>query len=226
MAAWGLRTALVVALLIGVGSPRIARAQSTRPPPQVTVRALVHVESPEPVDLERETGDRDDPFSIACTSPCDEWVPASGRYRIAGSGMRASGRFELRAGSGRETLVASPASSAAFGIGIGAIVVGGIAIAFGALGLLSVSFNDDPSGSSDEGPPILALGLIGGGLVAEATGVTLVVLNAHTRVRQTSVLDPSTMSSSSLFPSEVPHRAAAPPGYPQTASWPLLRLAF
>jgi hypothetical protein len=226
MAASGRRTALVVALLIGVGSPGIARAQSTAPPSQVPGSVLVHIESPEPVDLERETGDRRDPFYVACTSPCDEWVPATGKYRIAGSGTRASRRFALLANAGRETVVVSPASSAAFGIGIAAIVVGALAAGIGALSLLSASFADDPNGSSGNGPPYLALGLTAGGLAAEACGIVLVVLNAGSRVNQTTAFGPSAKSSSGLFPSDVAHRGAPIPGYPPAASWPLLRLAF
>jgi hypothetical protein len=226
MAACGRRTALVLALSIGVASPGIARAQSTPPPSQVPGSVLVHIESPEPVDLERETGDRHDPFYVACASPCDEWVPASGKYRIAGGGTRASRRFELLAKGGRETVVVSPASSAAFGIGIAVIVVGAVAAGLGALALLSASFGDDPNGSSGSGPPYLALGVTAGGLAAEAGGIVLVVLNAGSRVNQTTAFGPSAKSSSGLFPSDVARRGAPIPCYPPAASWPLLRLAF
>jgi hypothetical protein len=224
MAAWGRRTAFVVALLIGAGSAHIAHAQSTLSPSQVPGRVLVHIESPGSVDLERETGDRRDPFYVTCSSPCDEWVPASGVYRIGGSGTRASRRFELRANSGRETLVVSPASSAVFDIGIGLMVVGAAAIAIGGLALVWGPFSEGSNGSS--GPPYLALGAVGGGLVAEGGGILLVVLNASSRVDQTSMLGPSARSSSGLFPSEVPHGGAPVPCYPRPASWPLLRLAF
>jgi hypothetical protein len=215
-----------MALLMGVGSPRIARAQSTPPPAQVPSSVLVHIESPEPVDLERETGDRRDPFYVACTSPCDERVPATGRYRIAGRNTRASRRFELRANSGRETVVVSPASSAAFGVGIGVIVVGAVAVAIGTLWFLSASLAEDPNGSSDPGALRFALGVIGGGLVAAAGGIALAVLNGRSHVDQTMVSVPGAKSSSTLVPSDVPHRGAPVPGYPQMPSWPLLRLAF
>jgi hypothetical protein len=224
MAAWARRTALVVALSIGANSPRIARAQAT--PFQVPGSVFVHIESPEPVDLERATGDRHDPFYVACTSPCDEWVPATGKYRIAGGGTRASRRFELLANAGRETLVVSPASKAAFVIGIVAMVVGAAAAGIGALGLLSTAFSDDPNGSSGDGPRNLALGVIAGGLATEAGGIILLVLNAGSRVDQTTAFGPSAKSSSGLFPSDVAHRGPPIPGYPPAASWPLLRFAF
>jgi hypothetical protein len=226
MAAWGWRTAFPVAFLIGVGSPRLALAQSSPSPSQVPGSVLVHIESPQPVDLERETGDRHDPFDVACTSPCDEWVPATGRYRIAGGGTRGSRRFELLANAGRETVVVSPASSTAFGIGIAAIVVGAAAIAIGSLGVLANSFSDDPNGSSDNGRRNLALGVVVGGLVVEGGGIALVVLNASSRVDQTTAFGPSVKSSSAPFPSDVAHRGAPIPGYPSAASWPLLRLTF
>jgi hypothetical protein len=130
----------------------------------------------------------------------------------------------LSTSSGRETLVVSPASSAGFGIGIGLIVIGAAAIVIGGLALAWAPFGENPKGSS--GPPYLALGAIGGGLLAEGGGIALVVLNASSRVDQTSMLGPSAKSSSGLFPSEVPHGGAPVPGYPRPASWPLLRLAF
>jgi hypothetical protein len=130
----------------------------------------------------------------------------------------------LRAYSGRETVVVSPASSAAFGIGIGLIVVGAAAVAIGGLALLGATLGEDPN--SPSGPPYSALGVVGGGLVAEAGGIALVVLNASSRVAQMSILRPSGTSSSGLFTSEVPHRGAPVPWYPRPVSWPLLRLAF
>jgi hypothetical protein len=206
MGAWGRRTAVVVALWIGAFSAHIANAQSARSPSQDPDRVVVHIESPGSVDLERETGDRRDPFWVMCTSPCDARVPASGGYRIGGSGTRASRRFELSTSSGRETLVVSPASSAAFGIGIGLIVIGAAAIVIGGLAFVWAPFGENPNGPS--GPPYLALGAIGGGLLAEGGGIALVVLNASSRVDQTSML------------------GAPVPGYPRPASWPLLRLSF
>jgi hypothetical protein len=39
---------------------------------------VVQIESPQPVDLERDTGNGRDPFYAACSSRCDEAVPATG----------------------------------------------------------------------------------------------------------------------------------------------------
>jgi hypothetical protein len=121
----------------------------------------------------------------------------------------------------------SPSSSIAFGIGIAAIVLGAVATGIGALGWLSDGFSDDPNGSSGNAVPLdLALGIMAGGLVAEAGGIVLVVLNAGSRVHQTTAFGPSAKSSSGLFPSDVAHRGAPIRGYPSATSWPLLRLAF
>jgi hypothetical protein len=221
MAAGGWKTAVLGALLIGVGSPPFALAQSSTAPSQVPGSVLVHIESAEPVDLELETGDRRDPLYVACRSPCDKWVPASGMYRIAGGGTRASRRFILLANAGRETVVVSPARSTEFVIGIAAIVVGAVATSIGAFGLLANLFaGPDASGNG------LLVGAIAGGLAVEAGGIALVSLNASSRVHQTTALGPSARSSSALLPPEVAHRGAPIPGYPRAASWPLLRVTF
>ncbi|HZU84241.1 MAG TPA: hypothetical protein VE987_15030 [Polyangiaceae bacterium] len=223
------RAAFVVVLVIVIGSPRIARAQSgsASAPEQVPGSVLLHIESPDPVDLQRETGDRRDPFYVACTSPCDEWVPATGRYRIIGGGTRASRRFELLASSGRETVVVSPASSTGFGVGIAGIAIGAAALGIGVLGLLlSALPSDDPNGPTSNGPPTWELGLIAGGLVAAAGGVTLVVLNASSHVHQTTAAGPSLRSWSGFSASDGARREAAVPRYAPAVSWPLLRIAF
>jgi hypothetical protein len=222
MTARGWRTALAVAFSIGAISPGFARAQPATS--QVPGRVLVHIESPQPVDLERETGDRHDPFEVACTSPCDAWVPAIDNYRIAGSGTRASRPFELLADGGHETVVVSPASSTAFGFGVAAMVVGAAALALGGLALLANIWSDDPTGGN--GPRDLAFGVVVGGLAVEGGGIALVVLNASSRVDQTTAFGPRARFSSALFPSDVAHRGAPIPGYPSAAGWPLLRLTF
>lgn len=230
----GMRIALVAALLIGVGSPRFALAQSSSRtseeswPPLLGVSpvpgsVLVHIESPAPVDLEHETGDRNNPAYVICTSPCDTWV-SPGSYRIASDGMRASDHFELLANAERETVVVAPASSAAFGIGIALIVVGGVVAVLGSFVALA-----DFEGSSDTFD--LALGLMAGGSAAVAGGIVLVVLNHASRVHQTTafgpnVFRPSAKSLPALFPSDVEHRGGPIPGYPRATSWPLLRLTF
>lgn len=215
MAAGGWTTAFLVALLIDASSPRFALAQSSAPPLPVPGRVLVHIQSPEPVDLERGTGDFSDPFYVICTSPCDAWVPATDSYRIVGSGTRASRRFELLGSAERETLVVSPSSASAFGIGIAAIVLGAVTASIGTLAWLSDSFGDGPK-----------LGLFAGGLLAEAGGIALVVLNPSSRVAQTTAFGPSPKSSSALFSWDVTHRDAPIPVNPRVATWPILRLTF
>lgn len=235
-------------------APRFALAQSSPPPSDeswppilrvspVPGSVLVHIESPQPVDLERETGDRSDPFDVICMSPCDTWVPVTSGYRlagdgtwvpvtsgyrIAGDGTRASRRFELLANAGgRQTLVVSPASSSAFGLGIVLIVVGGVALGIAGLALLGAALpSDSPNSSNNSGAVDLVLGLLAGGLGAEGGGITLVVLNHHSGVQQTAAFGSNPRSSSALFPSDAEHRDPPILGSPRVASWPLLRLTF
>jgi hypothetical protein len=78
---------------------------------------VVHIDSAEPVDLEREdvTGD----WSVVCTSPCDRRVPEHPLYRIAALGVRDSDEFWLQGhGSRRVELAVRPTPSAWLAAGL------------------------------------------------------------------------------------------------------------
>src|SRR5258708_7690729 len=79
-------------------TPAIARAQSAPsdwvPPHSV----FVHVDSPDPVELQLGTGEKRMPFYTICVSPCDTSVPAAGQYRVSGDATRSSRRFVLPEG--------------------------------------------------------------------------------------------------------------------------------
>ena len=167
-------------------TPTTARAQSApsdwAPPHSV----FVHVDTPEPVELQGETDEKRRPFSTICVSPCDTVVPAVGQYRISGDGIRPSRRFVLPEGAIHDTMVVSPKSSLAFGAGIVLTVVGAAALGLGALGLIFSRFDDSPDGSNDQTGRNVAIGLMLGGGAVAGGGAALIVLNASTKVFQTS----------------------------------------
>jgi hypothetical protein len=143
---------------------------------------LVHVHSPDPVVLERETGNRYEPFASICTSPCDTLVPASGRYRITGDSIRSSRPFTFPTDAAEDTLDVNPTSPLGFAGGIALVSLGGAALQIGLLWALAASYADFDSGTPDRAP---AVGLLIGGVVCLVTGGVLWASNGKTRVSQT-----------------------------------------
>lgn len=139
------RRALVPLLVFAaaLASPSPARAQTpTEPPPPLPPAAprpvqtapivaappdalvVVHVESPEPVDVEvQEHG----AWTTVCTSPCDRPLSTKESYRINGAGVRASLPFKVSPGS-TARLEVEPHSSAVHAVGIVVTVTGGVGI--------------------------------------------------------------------------------------------------
>jgi hypothetical protein len=189
----------VIAFAFAALTPAMARAQSAPsdwvPPHSV----FVHVDSPDPVELQGESGEKRRPFYTICVSPCDTVVPAVGQYRVSGDATRPSRRFVLPEGVDHDTIVVRPASSLTFGLGIVLTAVGAAAAALGALGFVFSAFAENPDGSNNQAGRNAAIGImIGGGAVAGG-GVALIVLNASSKVSQTGDrpeqrLSPSTMS--------------------------------
>jgi hypothetical protein len=94
--------------------------------PAVGARALVHIESPRHVTLDRKNPGENEPWVIACESPCDVELPLDNEYRIVGSGVRPSSDFRLEASPGqRVVLEVNPSSKAVRAAGI---VVGSLGI--------------------------------------------------------------------------------------------------
>src|SRR4029077_17858812 len=153
----------------------MARAQSASsdlvPPHSV----FVHVDSPEPVELQGDTGEKRPPFFTICVSPCDTVVPADGKYRVSGDLVRPSRRFVLPEGAVHDTIVVRPASSLAFGGGIILTAVGVAAVALGALGFVFSAFSDSPDGSDNQAGRNVAIGLMLGGGAVAGGGVALMV---------------------------------------------------
>lgn len=165
--------------IVVVSSSDRAEAQ-VAPDPASKASVLVHVDAPCSVELQRESrsdSDDGDEFHKECTSPCDAAVPAEGRYRIAGSGVRDSPTFALPKGTAGDTIVVNPASTLAFAGGIVLISVGGAAASFGAMAVLGASL----SGSDDHALTI-GYGLLGGGLAGVAAGLVITLVNRHSTI--------------------------------------------
>jgi hypothetical protein len=116
-----------------------------------------------------------------CIGPCAQSVPVSARYRVAGSWITASRRFEIGPGSQPLHLEANTGSSVGRIVGTIATIVGGVAFAGGLLvagfaGFCGLSNQPGACGSRDEQQTI---GLLVAGLggVSLASGIVLVVQN-------------------------------------------------
>jgi hypothetical protein len=135
------RLALASSVAFALASAGVAGAQPrdwTDARRDTTV--VVHIDSAEPVDLEREdvTGD----WSVVCTSPCDRRVPEHPLYRIAALGVRDSDEFWLQGhGSRRVELAVRPTPSAWLAVGYVLASVGGVLFAAGGL-IVGTSLHD------------------------------------------------------------------------------------
>ena len=175
----------VIFFAFAAWTPAMAQAQSA-PSDWVPPRSVfVHVDSPDPVELQGATGEKRRPFYTICVSPCDTVVPALGQYRLSGDLTRPSRRFALPEGADQDTIVVRPASSLAFGAGIVLTVVGAAAVALGVLGLFFSAFAENPDGSNDQTGRNAAIGLMVGGGAVVGGGAALIVLNSSTKVSQT-----------------------------------------
>jgi hypothetical protein len=163
----------------------MARAQSALSDWVPTHSVFVHVDSPDPVELQGESGEKRMPFYTICVSPCDTVVAAVGQYRISGDATRPSRRFVLPEGTHNDTIVVRPASRLLFAAGIVLTVVGAAAAGLGVLGFVLSPFAENPDGSNDQASRNAVIGIMVGGVAVLGGGVALVVLNASTKVSQT-----------------------------------------
>lgn len=128
---------IIVALSIAIVAtvaPSRAFADDVEP------TVLLHVDSPRVVAIERA-----DNGELVCTSPCNRRVPATQRYRIAGS--RPSEPFVLDARRANANVAVDLASKKSFMIGVGVLSAGSaLAIAGGiVLGATAASRESIPA---------------------------------------------------------------------------------
>ena len=182
-----------LAAMVGLAWVSVAGAALGQSAP---AHVVVHIESPTPVDLERETDTAPFSFYRECTSPCDEAVPVGGDYRIHAVGVPASRVISLPSGSKQVTVMVRPGSRLAGATG-DVLVVTGVAAMFVALaGVVSV-------GGGDSGPSnrALVVGVFGAsGLVAVGVGVALLLLSAPTDVTMTLPPPASAPEAPSMIP--------------------------
>lgn len=113
--------------------PSAAPAAAPAPVAATHPMVMVHIDSPETVSLEAQTGND---WRVVCESPCDRALSGDQTYRVNGSGLRASNAFQLDKG-GRVSLAVDPASSASHVGAIVVTVIGTLGLAPG-LGLTAV----------------------------------------------------------------------------------------
>jgi hypothetical protein len=169
-----MRASLFVAVLGGVSATLFggtARAQQATSAP---VTVVVHVASARAVRLEREVPGEE--WESVCASPCDREVAVLGNYRIRGDWVRASTPFTLKANEAHRNVIdVEPASKAGFAGGIVLASLGAAAALAGTYVTVLGSGGDIEASARPIGT-----GLLIGGLVGVATGLVLVLLNAHT----------------------------------------------
>jgi hypothetical protein len=122
----------------------------------------VQIDADAPVVLQRAEGTS---WVDVCKSPCNAPVAANHEYRIDGVGVRPTPRFSLPPASEELTLNVKTHSSAAFGVGIAGIALGGTIMALGgmamAVGGLSGSYKADEAWATfGAGAVTLLLGFI------------------------------------------------------------------
>jgi hypothetical protein len=146
-------------------------------------KAVVHIEGDEGVVLERS--ERNGPWTVACTAPCDQALPLSSAYRLSGPSVRSSTTFQLAARAGDHVVVhANAASRAAFVGGIVLTAAGAVSMLGGAL-IANTEASQQAAGQASSGPsrPVL-VGMFAGGAAAILGGVLLMVENLHSKVEQ------------------------------------------
>jgi hypothetical protein len=177
----------------GGGIPRgVSAAAPATPPPSDRLR--VHMTGSPDASLETRSGEG---WALVCTSPCDQWLPIGGNYRVTGPDIRDSTAFALEGKTGTtDSLYVDAASSSAFAGGMVAASIGYAATAIGlalvlvaAMENLGPALDADGSGNFSSPPSGIGLavpaGMIISGAVVGTIGLVLNRSNVHTSVDQT-----------------------------------------
>jgi hypothetical protein len=157
------------------------------PAPATSGMVTLHIESPEPVSLEKRNGAA---WEHVCNSPCDGQVSVADEYRVTGENLNDSAAFLLDGSKGEKiTLNVSPGSKKKYTTGIvllgagGALALGGvITIAAGASN--AAVPGADGTTTTDKNFNIMTVGtvLIVAGVATGIGGGSLMVDNGRTHV--------------------------------------------
>lgn len=130
-----------------------------------------------------------------CSAPCDQEMPLSGIYRLAGSGVRASRTFKLAGRPGDHIFIsADPASKGGFaggivliGVGVPVFVIGCfVELVVGIVNLASHGTSYSEGSYVDtSGAQVVGLSMMGLGVAGVITGIVLVAGNGSTKLDQT-----------------------------------------
>jgi len=228
---------------------RIERAGSRPPTPAPSFtpafpappegNALVHIDSEDPVTLERRVpGTRF--WTPVCTSPCDIGVPVWGSYRISGQGIRDSNDFNLAARNGDHVVLnVSSATKGGFAGGIALTSIGGFSILVGATILFSVATSDlannaadQPSSPNDGTWNTAGWIMVGAGAGAVLVGILLLTTNRHSNVAQSGGLTRQASEGTDALRADARFRAPqwhddkTAQGLPKAVGAPILKFSF
>jgi hypothetical protein len=209
---------------------------------------LVHIESPEPVDLETNAGGGG--WRSVCTSPCDRSLPAGESYRVSGSGVPESLVFVLQPAP-RATLKVDPSNKHSRvggtlltvlgviglvpGIGVTATVasftIGGAVLVCPIAAAFSANYGKCVGGAAGLAVPLYASPVVWGPALAgaglTAIGVTWLVMTAGghgTNVDQTVAATPSQPAPTAFETWTVPRRVEV--ALPPVADLPIVSATF
>lgn len=190
----------------------------TAPAPTApTAQKLVHIEASRVVALERQS-DNAKVWVVVCSSPCDRHVPASGTYRIAGSGVRASRAFVIDAGTGDRVYIDVDAGSK--GWFVGGIVLTSVGGGAAIIGLILALVATDSHITGHDSLATAGLTTAGLGVLGTVAGIVAITSNAKSL---------ATVSSTAPTPtdaSRAPTWIATPTVAPKPIVFPAFTATF
>jgi hypothetical protein len=153
--------------------------------------AFVHIEADADVLLQ-SISPGSGRWTTVCAAPCDAALPLDHEYRLIGEGIRSSRAFGLSANPGQHVLIhVSTGSKAGFAgglamasIGVAAVAVGLVVLAFGALGCESTDEFGNCIGSSDSSTETVGGVIALVGVAVMVGGIILLATNARTHETQ------------------------------------------